>query len=407
MNVSPANDKPYIVIPILQVRPSGLISYPSYEWLRPRPKRLSLNQQLMMMGVKDSGNINEVRKEAYSGKMSPGSIKRMKRSIQLLIASAIWKTAYHPDTNKEFRFRVNFITLTLPSYQGTRSDSDIRKYCLEPFIRKLRDKFGMKSYIWKAERQVNGNLHFHITTDIFINYHSLRDIWNQQLAKLGFIEEFFVKHGHRKPNSTDVHAVWDVDNLPGYLIKYMTKAGDEVDRIEGKVWDCSLNLKTKIRCEFEIDESESKYWQIMEDSFIDRVFKKDFVTMIPLNENELNSTLPDHMFLKYSKYLDAIRTGEIINWKKDSTYSLLANYQHKPRTKPKPNAKTYYYITNRKVRKAQYLAATNQNSNNLNFTSNDKSSQNPNQTETRIDWDRLPGGKRYTGLIFESGSDTK
>ena len=356
---------PYIVIPILQVRPTGIIQYPTFEWLKPKPKKLSLSAQLKLMGVSSTGRIHEVRKKAYSGQMSEGSIKRMKRAIQLLIASSEWKSAWHPDTNKEFRFKINFLTLTLPAAQGTRTDAEIRKYCLEPFLRVMRNKHGMKSYIWKGERQANGNLHFHITTDIYIHYGVLRDLWNRQLGKLNFVEEFYQKHGHRKPNSTDVHAVYNVENLPGYLIKYMTKSGEEVAPIKGKVWDCSSNLKSKIKCEFLMGQAEEEYWKIMDESFFDRKFEKSFVSMICLNENELNSTLPFHMWQYYNQYLAAIRTGEIVNWKKSDTYSSISSFKTDIPPRPKPNEQTFYYVTNRKVRKSQFIQQQINLSNNL------------------------------------------
>lgn len=264
-----------VCIPTLQIRPGYFLIYNILEGL-PRRHGSTWKPELPEWA----------RKKAYSGLITPGSAKNMRRAIENMVAASLPKTAVHFTTGKEFKFKVNFITLTLPCPQGTHTDQEVKKTCLDTWLKSARQRFKLKSYVWRAERQGNGNVHFHIITDCYIHYEQLRDSWNARLNHLGYIDKFFEKHGHRSPNSTDVHAVTKIRNLASYMVKYMTKGTNtaehyvaqipfakaraspkpkktgpkfqrvlrlEEQRIDGRIWDCSTNLKTKTKCDFIID----------------------------------------------------------------------------------------------------------------------------------------------------------
>lgn len=168
------------------------------------------------------------------------SSKKLKKSVSNLLCIARTKRVFDTVTKKSFKFRVNFITLTLPSDQ-IHSDKEIKKVCFEPFIELLSKVDKMELYCWKAERQVNGNLHFHLVTDVYIHYMDLRNRWNKAINKLGYVDRFYLKHGHYNPNSTDVHAPYKVKNVAGYLAKYLSKIEDCIE-VEGRYYSCSHKL---------------------------------------------------------------------------------------------------------------------------------------------------------------------
>src|SRR5258707_10662526 len=88
--------------PVLQIRPYGLLVYEqkefskSWDLKRDRPKK----------------EIN-----GYTGVLTPYSKKKLKRAIGLMVATAIEKEAPNYKTGKTFKFKLNFITLTLPAAQ--------------------------------------------------------------------------------------------------------------------------------------------------------------------------------------------------------------------------------------------------------------------------------------------------
>ena len=123
----------------------------------------------------------------------------------------------------------------------------------------------MSTYIWKAEYQKNGQLHYHIITPSWIHYENIRNDWNSTLEQHGFLKCWRATYGNKIPNSTDVHAVYKVENLEAYLMKYLSKKSkilSDNDKSKnhyeedtapaapppieknGKVWDCSKNIKS-------------------------------------------------------------------------------------------------------------------------------------------------------------------
>jgi hypothetical protein len=120
---------------------------------------------------------------------------------------------------------------------------------LNTFLITLERKFKVSVYLWKAESQNNGNIHFHILVNSFIPHQEIRSIWNSILDNLGYIDLFEKKHKHRNPNSTDIHGLYkdktgkNIGNIGAYLAKYMSKNEDLKRGIDGRLWGCSDNLK--------------------------------------------------------------------------------------------------------------------------------------------------------------------
>lgn len=182
------------------------------------------------------------QKVAYSGMMTDGAEKRLRKAISLLLQSSPERIIYNPVSNSHHPFTINFITLTC-SDSTIRQHKELQKTLLEPFLRWQRGR-GATSYIWKMELQQRGQPHYHITTNQFIHFQEIRDYWNNLQRKAGYLDSYARKTKHFNPNSTDVHAVKDVQDLEAYLVKYIVKGVSQSGAAQkGKVWDCSKNLK--------------------------------------------------------------------------------------------------------------------------------------------------------------------
>lgn len=153
-----------------------------------------------------------------AGKLSRKASGRLTHAIRLLCLTARRKRVYSLADNKWFSFRTGFITLTLPSAQ-LHSDKEIHESCFKPFIRAMKSHCPGFIYLYKAEVQDNGNLHYHITTNSFIHHSKLRGLWNHYVNKLGYVDRCPVK----VPNSTDVHSTKKGKSIEKYLVAYCTK----------------------------------------------------------------------------------------------------------------------------------------------------------------------------------------
>lgn len=286
----------YTVVPMLKIVPGMVIQY---SLLDPRPVRSPLDIT--------AHNQNAPPVGLYSGLLTASSKKRLIKAINLLIAISVPKKAVHFDSKVEFTFRVNFITLTLPAPQGPVSDKELKQRCLKQWLEYWKDQLPGMSYVWRAERQGNGNLHFHLITDRYIHYEALRESWNRALAPLGFIEAFKRKNGHEHPNSTDVHAVKAIRNLAAYIAKYMSKKEKEGKPVDGRLWDCSRNLKAKNQCAFPIGGADHLYFQELCESMASQAFTTDWCAGVRITEAEARKLFPNAWKKEYRAYLARVR----------------------------------------------------------------------------------------------------
>lgn len=245
----------------------------------------------------------------YTGILSPSAKKKLIRAINLLVAIAEPKKAIHFETGKEFTFRVNFITLTLPAPQGSITDKELKQKCLKQWLEYWKDQLPGMSYVWRAERQKNGNLHFHLVSDRYLHYKRIRETWNRCLESTGLINRFEEKHGHRHPNSTDVHAVKHVRNLGAYIAKYMSKTESKAQPIQGRVWDCSKNLKRKDTCSFPASSTDHEQFAALMDAHPSAVFSTEHCGGVRLSESEMQRELPAPWLAEYQAYLARIKQG--------------------------------------------------------------------------------------------------
>jgi len=137
----------------------------------------------------------------------------------------------------------------------------VKNYLIDPVTKERTKEEGLKieNYLWRAETQENGNIHFHLLSDVFLNQDMLRRVWNNYLQNLGY------KYGYGSANVNSLkrdkknNKIMNVEN---YLCKYMTKAplknkykhlkrkdlvhlpDEEIYRrpILGKTWGCSKKL---------------------------------------------------------------------------------------------------------------------------------------------------------------------
>lgn len=137
---------------------------------------------------------------------------------------------------------LSFITLTLSSKQN-HTDKEVKRNMLDRFIVTLTRKGYLKQYIWKAEAQKNGNLHFHVITPNYIKKEVIRSTWNEIQFDNGYLDTYIHYHGHGNAPSTEIKACKNIRHTAGYVAKYISKKGDS-RLIEGRLWGCSDRLRS-------------------------------------------------------------------------------------------------------------------------------------------------------------------
>jgi len=295
-----------IAIPMLSIRPNKLSLYFEYA---------QLGTQSQCSWKRDTTSWNIPKSE---DEISKKAATRLRNALSWMLYVSKSKKVYNKHLKSFFRFRINFITLTLSSKQ-IHSDTIIKKTCLHPFLDILRKKFRVNNYIWRAEKQKNGNIHFHIICDKYIPYEDVRKIWNVAQERLFYITNFrknnldlykeagisFSKlkiqaesHFTSKsadvekllknynPNSTDIHSVTKVKNVFKYVCKYMVKQGN-YGKIEGDIWGLSRSLSQMKSAVTEIGGKIEAEIDHLYNSFHEKFVQYKFVSCLYINVSTL------------------------------------------------------------------------------------------------------------------------
>lgn len=179
----------------------------------------------VVMGA-PSGNYNRVANlgkdaeptalvQMHGGEISSNAARKIRNAIDWLIASASEKYVYSKKTKRFHKWKLSFLTLTLPT-QGRMNDIEV-KSILNSFLTLAKYNYGLHSYIWKAEPQARGVIHFHLTSDCYMWKNSVRFEWNRLLSKSGLL--------NNQPDapSTKIHSTYKLSNVAAYLSKYFLK----------------------------------------------------------------------------------------------------------------------------------------------------------------------------------------
>lgn len=202
-------------------------------------------------------------KRGYSGKVTASTAKRIRTAVDVLLQKSPHRYIFNPVTNRRQKFQLSFTTLTIsqseevPASEGHEALKMFLQHFKRPWRKKqLSEQIG--TYIWKAELQSRGQLHYHLTANSFLHLAEIQRVWNGIQRRRGWLEEYHAKYGRWEPNSTDVHAVYKIKDVARYLTKYIAKqefrpsaaaaeAGFpcllEPVRLDAKVWGCSEDLK--------------------------------------------------------------------------------------------------------------------------------------------------------------------
>lgn len=277
----------YVFLPSFSLEPNKVTSFNSV-FIRDRVnnelKSIHSRKKIKANRFVHINSDNKVVKQFHNFKISDNAYRTLKRRISWLYYLSKSKSVVTYNNKKIYNFKIGFITLTLPTKQQT-STNIVTNELLNPFLTELRKRTGMKNYVWRLEFQKNGNAHYHIVTDTYLDYFFVLKIWNRLLKANGYIEgytkkfkslslleynklvnkdgktDFNViakryakgcKYKWEQPNTVDVKSVISNKAISNYISKYFAKDSDheticnDLDNEDNsksiRLWFCSRSL---------------------------------------------------------------------------------------------------------------------------------------------------------------------
>ncbi|MFQ5445948.1 MAG: hypothetical protein ACE5D0_10010 [Fidelibacterota bacterium] len=190
-------------------------------------------------------SLKNLEHNTHSGTLSRKAKTKLRNALHWLGNASTTKKVWIKAQKRHFNFKLAFVTLTIPYCKHSWSDQRIKSELLHPFIVWMRKQHGLNNFVWKAETQKNGMLHFHICIDIFIHYNQIRKEWNSLMFKSGILDEWIQRNPGKSPPSTEIKAVRKMKDMGAYIGKYFDKSEDDRRSVTGRLWSCSYSLSDK------------------------------------------------------------------------------------------------------------------------------------------------------------------
>jgi hypothetical protein len=323
-----------VLIPTLKVHPTKLICYNEHHWTPAPPYREKTKNFQATLFDSSSVNVKDVllpsdrfvksSRQGF-GILSKAAKKRLVTSIEyFLLLNSPTNCAVIPPGRK-FNNRISFVTLTLPSAQ-VHTDNEIKAKCLNQFLIECSKYCKVSMYVWRAEYQKNGNIHFHVLMNNFIGWQNIMYRWNRIIEKLGYVTRYAenmvkfhidgfkvrtdllatwnynaqlqafkrgVKTNWRYPNSTDIHSLQKISNVTAYLTKYLTKNEQLKKSFEpqenllkqgiGRTWGVSLIISNCTGAITQIDSELEEHLKNFEEHFPKSVYHAEYFSIYDIN----------------------------------------------------------------------------------------------------------------------------
>lgn len=300
---------PFIIIPSFSLEPNKLSLYNTIVRLDKPPEKVATKQKSSVtpkeynrqqdLFLNASPNkpafevfkpkvifvpIPKVKRKFHNFKISVNAHRTLKRKINWLYFLSKPKHVKTYSGKDIYNFKMAFMTLTLPSKQK-HPTIFITKNLFNQFLTEVRQRTKMENYVWRLEFQKNGNVHYHIATDTYLDYFFILKIWNRILSNYGYVQPYTkrfqkmslksynnsvnatrqtpfniiakryakgCKHSWEQPNSIDIKSVISNKSIANYISKYFSKDSDsgtdhnELDNEENskslRLWFCSRSL---------------------------------------------------------------------------------------------------------------------------------------------------------------------
>lgn len=160
-----------VLIPKVTIHPNKICLYSEPHYLKPKSKYRPTETDEQEVAEANLSFLKSARKN--NGFLSEHAKRKLFKAIDYMVLTSGKKRKFSKVQNKYINFQVVFVTLTLPSEQR-HSDKEITNKLFNQLLIELSKYHGVKRYIWRAEKQENGNIHYHLLINQFIEWSELR-----------------------------------------------------------------------------------------------------------------------------------------------------------------------------------------------------------------------------------------
>lgn len=350
----------FVSVPYLRINAENLCIY---SCLEPHPAS----------GNRNLNSLSNLEDNRAKGILSYSAKKRLKNCIVNWTNAIEFKRLKEKKGKSFYNNKLTFCTLTLSAPQF-HCDKEIKREMYNYFDISIKNAYKKVKSLWVAEKQDNGNIHFHILYNKFIDYNLIRFLWNKAQSKMGYIDLYRenqnkhhfngfkirkellkswslenqyksylygIKSNWSNPNSTDIHNLEKVKNVSFYMTKYLTKG-----------FDIKVNKEFERRLKNENNSVSNEHLkQIIKDEFKEKYQVKGKIWGRSDELINLNS-YTDVLDSNYSNLIDEILNLNNVYVNNQDNYTIISNFQPTQIKQFAPNIykkMESYYLDNYKL----------------------------------------------------------
>lgn len=330
----------FIFIPKISSKPNKIVLYNEVSWYGKGEKNTVKTVQ--------KAEKPTVARQFHGFKISPQAQKNLVDKVHWLyhLAKSRYVKSY---SGKEiFNFKINFITLTLPSKQ-VHPTSQITNECFNHFLTEVRQRCDLENYVWRLEFQGNGNVHYHIITDTYLDYFFVQKIWNRIINKLGYVDTFSnnmsgmslhqyvdkysknasndfptlakryakgISEKWQNPPSVDVKNCTSEKSIGAYISKYFSKSKDAnaiqnpLDNAANsfglRLWFCSRSLSQLKGVVDYIETMDFRPDLLVQFAAGCRIFYHQYATVFYINLSQMSNYIKGQIYPYFRAYASAL-----------------------------------------------------------------------------------------------------
>jgi hypothetical protein len=331
-----SNKREYVFMPKISMKPNQITLFNEVLY-----KDFETQQLKSLCG---STGYRTVQKSFHNFNLSINGNRSIKQKINWLYSLSAPRTIKTYSGKVIYKFKMNFLTLTLPSTQQ-HPTAEITKICFNQFITEMRQRCNLTNYVWRLEFQKNKNVHYHIATDCYIDYFFAQKVWNRIINKLNYVDVYQAKfqkltlHQYwneqskgkfdnfavykkrfengvncnwTNPHTIDTKNCTSSDSISSYISKYFSKNDiaavrcNDLDNVENskslRLWFCSRSLSVlKSICSY-VENTEINFFELLKNEAAARIVEIKYATCLFFDFNKLSKYYKDLVINCLSSY---------------------------------------------------------------------------------------------------------
>jgi hypothetical protein len=277
---------------LISLRPTTpILIYSSHDKTSSKPK-----------ASQSQASIKNLKKERFCGDFTEGAKKRA-YTVGSYICERYKRRLFNSQRSNSIRKPIlTFITLTYPSNPQISAQQCKRQH-LNNFLIELSRRFAGVEYLWRAELQNNGRLHFHILVNKYIDRHWLASKWDNILKRNGFYQDKNINSKAFKSASTNIEQCRTARGVKNYLLKYVCKTNDKKGA-QGRQWGSNITFDTARGMVVDVGVNGFYRFSDLYAAGAIRTFSMDYVTCVLCPTAELVFKYFPELIQIWLNYLD-------------------------------------------------------------------------------------------------------